>query len=96
MKHTELPWTPNKFRELRDPSGKQISVWNLGISMPMSRTEESEANAAFIVKAVNNHDNLLASVKRLINCMAYNGFGETIDKAAYAHAKEAIKQAEAE
>ena len=92
MKHTELPWTPNKFRELRDPSGKQISVWNLGISMPMSRTEESEANAVFIVKAVNNHDKLLHALDRIRR----TGFNGTEEEAPHKIAAEAINQAEAE
>ena len=51
-----------------------------------------EANAAFIVRAVNNHDKLLHALDRIRR----TGFNGTEEEAPHKIAAEAIKQAEAE
>lgn len=49
------------------------------------------ANAYFIVRAVNNHDRLLAALKDCVDLLKRNGFG---DLASVREAKDAIKNAE--
>ncbi len=59
--------------------------------------EEEGANAAFIVKAVNNHYQLLEALKGLSEvCQCENGCKENDMTCASNLAREAIKQAEAE
>lgn len=81
MKHTDLPWRKGKGGDntylIISPEGGWISKGH------------GEANAAFIVKAVNNHYQLLEALKE-INRLTYLN-----DNARDVYVK-AIKQAEEE
>ncbi len=72
-KHTELPWT-RCVLELEGPEGKQSKTVALqhqirALSLPLAVShvaivapnEQGEANAEFIVRACNAHDDLLAA-----------------------------------
>ena len=100
MKHTSLPWTI-KFYPLAPRDGRYI-IWGDNGSEEICMSEpwpngnaRTKANAAFIVKAVNNHEQLLTALKELSSvCQCENGCEE--DDMTYASnlAREAIKQAE--
>lgn len=53
---------------------------------------ERRANAAFIVRAVNSHDALVESVKRLLGCMSLAGW-ENDHSAEFARAALAAAEA---
>ena len=84
MKHSELPFSYKK-------QGKSAFY---GIVSPDSdyyvAEELLEANAAFIVKAVNNHYQLIEALDRIRR----TGFNGTEEEAPHKIAAEAIKQAE--
>lgn len=61
---SKLPWTPNKYGELRDANGDSVIVWGLGL-MYGQRSPNTEANSAFIIEAVNSHAALVARVEKL-------------------------------
>ena len=90
MSHLKAPWTLDRRGESLVSEGKAVCVWGLNLTWSQ-RTEEAEANAAFIVKAVNNHYQLLDILKE-------------IEKGMSSHAREldklgvikAINQAEKE
>ncbi|MEL1693665.1 hypothetical protein V2W55_20325, partial [Acinetobacter baumannii] len=55
-------------------------VWGLGIGWA-NRDAETEANAAFIVRAVNGHDAMLAALEAAEEFLADSGFiGSTLDE----------------
>lgn len=89
MKHTALPWYVECFGEddiinIRARPEKGLATHIVYMDY---NSEETKANAAFIVKACNNHEILLAALKELYeNCEAA---GKYLDKA-----HKAIKQAE--
>ena len=67
MKHTPLPWAINQWRNITDTESNMISV--CGVSMPTARVPDDHigyANAAFIVQAVNSHDDLVAALEMLL------------------------------
>jgi len=94
MKHTELPiiYIPS---EATHTNGKCFDL----ISNPDSNSFyylgeiSEEANAAFIVKAVNSHEKLLDALKELHSAASWiddaSGFDDALRKA-----REAIKEAE--
>lgn len=73
-------------------SKEQIEVMQAALD-----EKKQKANAAFIVKAVNNHEKLLGALKELIASPEIAGDGVTDDTAAIqakVKALEAIKEAE--
>jgi hypothetical protein len=58
--HSPLPWTPNKYGDLKDANNADVITWALGIGHG-PRSENAEANAAFIVNACNTHHDLVAA-----------------------------------
>jgi hypothetical protein len=65
-KHTPIPWgifDGNKV--IGNPQGSYYIIADIKNPTPVGDGATIEANAAFIVEAVNNHDRLLAEVERL-------------------------------
>jgi len=69
VKHTKTPWEVNKSGK----SGTLISIHQCGRTFPLALTftgddtELQEANAAYIVKAVNNHKKLISALEEFDN-----------------------------
>jgi len=60
MKHTPTPWLLDQRGErLIGSNGEHIGAYGLYIYNPLSKTDETVANAEFIVKACNSHDTLI-------------------------------------
>jgi hypothetical protein len=59
---TRGPWVKNEYGELKEPGGKDVGVWGLGISHVM-RSPEAEANARLIESAPC----LLAALQAITN-----------------------------
>jgi hypothetical protein len=107
-KHTATPW------QVHDNCGRKGEIGILADDAPCliaimangGRGEwpiEAKANAEFIVRAVNAHDDLLAALTELVNCIeaehhtvpgALNGLGE-IGRNLHARDVEARKAARA-
>jgi hypothetical protein len=103
MKHTKTPWEWNSI--LNDKySGNSYGIhgddWIVAEITPIDK-ETDKANAAFIVKAVNNHNQLLEALQDIIiESEGHNGCSDTmsevideIRRTAFKVIK-AIKQAE--
>ena len=90
MKHTPTPWF--SFKDNQIESRESPIVWGSGLAK-----HNKEANAAFIVKACNNHYRLLNTLKQLTS-EVYNETTPTYTtlRILQIEAEEAIKQAEAE
>lgn len=96
MKHTELPWHYQEDSDtythiIRDPSGSRIVA-----QFRQDTSGLPEANAAFIVKACNNHYTLLEALKDLMPVLQQwepdHSSGEELR--AWGRAVMAIKEAE--
>lgn len=103
MKHSSLPWVILKGmtgakvhfgRDLDCGDDESLGSCCYQGSRPYDAhlRDQEEANAAFIVKAVNNFDQLLHALDRIRR----TGFNGTEEEAPHKIAAEAIKQAEAE
>ena len=107
MAHTELPWTAKIYKN--GPKGMRYIMWGnegkesicISDAWPNGNIR-TEANAAFIVKSVNNHEKLLDALMGLTEMyveMVDSGdcgnWDPETDNEVIA-AREAIKQAEAE
>jgi hypothetical protein len=94
--HSKLPWKKGNgsgYCEIRANNNLTCiaDVWaEVGKIKPGE--EEMQANAAFIVKACNNHYKLLEVLKELIECISETR-GKDATNALF-NAKEAIKEAE--
>jgi len=96
MSHSILPWKTNNNSMIKtDKNQDIISCFNVS-SSDENRNVDGKANAAFIVKAVNNHENLLEALKGLINAPPFidNGTDMTESLQAKINASVAIKEAE--
>ena len=98
--HTKLPWEVNT---LADPQGRtEVFAGNILILDTKSGTVhrfegtagEEEANASFIVKAVNCHDELLNALKEAVKAMRKHDVAEA--KAFGVDFVAIIKKAESE
>lgn len=83
--HTPTPWIVSGGRE---EDGRMVKIgtgekgW-LGVAAAFGDTpEEAEANAAFIVKAVNAHDDLIHALKMAIAWMKNQGINMDLCHAA--------------
>ncbi len=62
--HTKTPWIKDKRGALRGADGSEIAVWNLGL-VGVQRSDISEGNSEFILRAVNSHDALIEALEAL-------------------------------
>jgi hypothetical protein len=86
MTHTPTPWRVTKaYRITGGPQGHTYvaSLDNVKHLSP----EELEANAAFIVRAVNSHDEMLAALKGVCIDLRAAGRGEAFIRIANLIAK---------
>ena len=60
--HTPLPWHNDCFQIKSEATGDNINHTGFGC-LPINRSSEAEANAAFIVRACNNHYELLETLQ---------------------------------
>lgn len=103
MKHTELPWVIDERPKLKfnfysdDATGSIVGTVD-GFKLAPRSDEEKEANAEFIVKAVNNHYQLVDTLKEVeyfltqinpVHWPSRKGATQEIEAV-----REAIKQAE--
>jgi len=67
--HTKLPWTLGKGAvRLRTEDGTLVAeCYTTGNYIRYPKKSEREANAAFIVKACNNHDPLTKAAQKLLH-----------------------------
>jgi len=100
--HTELPW--HKDSDIFDPSAVHIFseagnpiIWGSGFSTNFG---DKKANAAFIVKAVNNHYQLLEALKTagdelafIVNHVGLEGAYDRVELITE-ETRKAIKEAE--
>ena len=63
-KHTSTPWR-NACFQVYGSGNSRIAHTGMG-QLPPSRSTESEANAAFIVRAVNSYDALVTALEDAI------------------------------
>ncbi len=91
MKHTELPWIAVKDKDLIYIDSEVFNVCDLYHvnAKGVHQKENAEANAAFIVNAVNNHENILKVLRRIETGMSSHS--KELDKFGVI---AAIKQAE--
>ncbi|MDP2952895.1 MAG: hypothetical protein Q8O76_06235 [Chloroflexota bacterium] len=68
--HTPTPWVVDA-KPIMGNSGPAIRTVGRHIARMGWNDEEDKANAAFIVRAVNSHDGLLAAVKALLGHSAH-------------------------
>lgn len=66
-KHSPLPWKRACF-QITSAKGDRVCHTGMG-NLPPHRSNESEANAAFIELAVNSHDDLQATISRLTEAL---------------------------
>lgn len=98
--HTPLPWRTNTIiegRAIAIEAGRNTHICQVAKDALLSH-DETNANAAFIVRACNSHYELLGALKdirsRFASCIA-QGNGEIAgDKEALARADSAIAKAE--
>jgi len=74
-KHTETPWTLSKIRS----GDKEITIPEALISIDYDDVDhdEQKANAEFVLRCVNMHDELLAALKAIDPRRI--GFGQSTD-----------------
>lgn len=71
--HTKLPWHATR-------KSVYVSDTNHNCLVQMLRNQEqNEANAALIVKAVNNHEALVEALKFTVECLEGHSFSRGID-----------------
>jgi hypothetical protein len=88
QKHTRLPWHfSRKFRYVSDTNHKVIAE--------ISPLVGFEANAAFIVRAVNSHDALVASLEEMMGVYWGDGDGELPEPGCILRARAALAAAKA-
>lgn len=85
-KHTPTPW------EVKGNLNKIENAKGLTVCDLRSNTVDADADAEFIVRAVNSHEELLAVVRNLVTCMDAEPDGFHV--AFIAQAKKAIAKAE--
>lgn len=73
VEHTPIPWiTDGRFISASDFRPGTGFIADTEISSSLRKPGESKANAEFICRAVNTHDNLLKALKDLLNAYAPN------------------------
>ena len=98
MSHTKLPWSINALASGRIVSEKRSIGSVGGFNDGTEKTYlENEANAAFIVKAVNSHYQLLEALKEIAEAKSGPAPYDSLELWELQDmAKKAIKQAEEE
>ena len=94
MKHTPTPWMTNGGKSLFAQS-KQIALMRASNSgwlnnQPCASEEEANANAAYIVRAVNCHEELFQALKSVVDYLP-EGDGQYVS-----HLRSIIAKAEGE
>lgn len=91
--HTPTPWTQEKARYWKLLSeGKHF----MSVSFPSGVSDEltNSANAAYIVRAVNSHEELLEALKQLANVTNQKGMNRVVVNSIVDRAWKAIAKAE--
>ena len=100
MKHTKLPWhvgmKPGPM--IYGPKGEQIAdmLEANGEADLFPYVEENRANAAFIVRACNAHEDLVAALEKFVSAGYGNSTDFRIQGEAYDIAYKALGKAKAE
>ena len=80
--HSQLPWKLEDADCIIDNRGKTTAV---------CVNEFSEANASFIVKAVNNHERLVKAVQSILAVLKNDVNGEWDRTAVYKQLQQALQ-----
>ena len=91
--HTPGPWTVDKYSRIITPTREVLLV--SGVALPSGnhpKIEEADANAAFIVRACNTHEDLVKACKATIAHRGKDFLDNTIEP--YAGLVRAIAKAE--
>ena len=88
--HTPGPWTVNKYSQIITPTREVLLV--SGVALPSGnhpKIEEADANAAYIVRACNAHEELVTALKIAVpELVAYYGkYHFAVNVCRYAIAK---------
>ncbi len=86
-KHTPLPWMADGG-EVRAESGNGRTV-----ALLYSITNEDEANAALIVRAVNSHDDLVSALEIMIRAFNVSDVDPIVAFTSIERARAALKKA---
>ena len=94
--HSPLPWRVAGIADIEDANGTPCACgWNPDSDYGQEGQERAKADAALIVKAVNERERLLKLVSRLLN--AVDALLEAVDEGDYddlrADARDALKEA---
>jgi hypothetical protein len=73
--HTPTPWMLDPHFVLRDADGEWVTRLNTSRRHDNKHDPEAEANAEFIVRCVNAHDELVAALRDIIASVEKCGIG---------------------
>lgn len=94
--HTPTPWGADKFGSVRAEAGQGdvIAMVCTPCGVDEERWERGQVNAAFIVRACNAHDELVATLEDVQRLLAAQPHGQVTR--VYARVKAALAKAKGE
>lgn len=98
-KHTPTPWRHKQLAPAKDAFGGGYyelmgGPYRIGEVSNLNGYEQNAANAAFIVRAVNHHDGLVASVRELLEVL--DSMGGPLHGVVARHARARLADLEAD
>ena len=98
MEHTALKWEVRTMSPVRKDAKGMICV--MAVNSPINATlaaigtdEQAKANAEFIVRAVNSHDELVDALGNMISYLDFNDRGTDVSESAREAIAKATKEA---
>jgi hypothetical protein len=72
MPHTPTPWMPDDSGHVRGADGRKITLALSGLALSCGvPSEQDKADGAFVLRAVNSHDALVAALKAMCDRFPY-------------------------
>lgn len=99
--HTPIPWKVENGNDIvASKEGTIACAYGMMVNNKVVHNEECFANAAFIVRAVNTHEELLTGYREMSKTIHYasshDGYFHTCKEVGCVHAIQAIAKAEAQ
>jgi len=91
--HTPTPWNGNISQPRGMPCVESVGLANGGHITALCPGPDGTANAAFIVRAVNNHTALIEAIERLLNYEDEAPPADSFGPEVYAKARAALAKA---